>query len=126
MGSVSKDIDEYIAEFPEDVQKVLQKIRKTIRKAAPKAEESISYQIPTFKIDGKPLIYFAGFENHVSVYPAPRGADEFKEELAKYKGGKGTVQFPLGQQIDYDLITRIVKFRANELQKGLSAKSKKR
>jgi uncharacterized protein YdhG (YjbR/CyaY superfamily) len=108
-----KDIDEYIASFPEEVQEILQKIRKTIRKAAPDAQETISYQIPTFTLNGA-LIYFAAFEKHVSVYPAPRGAEEFKEELSAYKGGKGTVQFPLGKPVPYDLITRIVKFRAKE------------
>jgi len=106
-----KDIDEYISGFPTDVQNVLKKIRSTIRKAAPKAVESISYQIPTFKVDGRVLIYFAAFTKHVSVYPAPRGADEFKDELKVYKGGKGTVQFPLDASIPYDLIARIVKFR---------------
>jgi uncharacterized protein YdhG (YjbR/CyaY superfamily) len=108
----SKDIDEYIAGFPDDIQKILQKIRVTIKRAASKTEEAISYQIPTFKLNGKNLIHFAAFKNHVSVYPAPRGAEEFKDDLAGYKGGKGTVQFPLDQPVPYDLITRIVKFKA--------------
>lgn len=112
--TVAKDIDEYVAGFPEDVQKILKKIRTTIRKAAPKAEEKISYGIPTFTLNDRYLIYFAGFKNHVSVYPAPRGSAEFKEELAGYKGGKGTVQFPLDKPIPYELITRIVKFRIRE------------
>ncbi len=105
------DIDEYISWFPDDVRKILKKIRSTIKKAAPKAVESISYQIPTFKVDGKVLIYFAAFTKHVSVYPAHRDVDEFKDELKVYKGGKGTVQFPLDAPIPYDLIARIVKFR---------------
>lgn len=109
--STPKDIDEYIEDFPDDVQKILQKIRTTIQDAAPDATEAISYQIPTFKLNGKNLIHFAAFKNHVSVYPAPRGVDEFKDEIAAYKGGKGTVQFPLDQTIPYDLISRIVKFR---------------
>jgi uncharacterized protein YdhG (YjbR/CyaY superfamily) len=109
-----KDIDEYIAGFSDDVQKVLQKIRATIKKAAPNTVEAISYQIPTFKLNGKNLIHFAAFKNHVGVYPAPRGVDEFREELAAYKGGKGTVQFPLDQTIPYDLISRIVKFRTEK------------
>ncbi len=109
-----KNIDEYIVGFPDDVQKILQKIRATNQVAAPDAIEAISYQIPTFKLNGKNLIHFAAFKNHVSVYPAPRGADEFKNELAAYKGGKGTVQFPLDQTIPYDLITRIVKFRVKQ------------
>lgn len=108
-------IDEYIACFPADVQKILKKIRATIRKAAPNAEETISYQIPTFKVNGY-LIYFAGFKKHVSVYPAPREAKEFKKELAGYEGRKGTVRFPLEKPIPYDLITRIVKFRAKTLE----------
>ena len=84
-----------------------------IQKAAPGAEEAISYQIPTFRLNGN-LIYFAGFQNHVSVYPAPRGAKEFKEELAGYEGGKGTVRFSLNEPIPYDLITRITKYRVQQ------------
>lgn len=109
----SSNVDEYISRFPSDVQKTLEKIRTTIRKAAPKAEETISYQIPAYKRNGKILIYFAGFTKHISVYPAPRQAREFKKELSAYKGGKGTVQFPLDRRIPYDLITRIVRFRSD-------------
>ncbi len=111
MRSAPKNIDEYIDGFPDDVQTILQKIRMTIRKAAPKADETISYAIPTYKLDGKALIYFAAFKKHVSVYPAPRGAAEFKEELKGYAGGKGTVQFPLDAPIPHELIRRIMKFR---------------
>lgn len=107
-----KSVDEYIAGFPAETQKALKLIRATIRKAAPEAEETISYAIPAYKLDGKVLIYFAGYKNHASVYPAPRGKDEFKKELAAYKGGKGTVQFPLDKPIATDLIKRIVRFRA--------------
>lgn len=107
-------IDDYIATFPPDVQKILQKIRATIKKAAPKeVKEDIKYQIPTFVLN-RNLIHFAAFKNHVGIYPAPRGAAEFKRELAAYEGGKGTVQFPLDGKIPYDLITRIVKFRVVE------------
>lgn len=109
----SSNVDEYISRFPSDVQKTLEKIRITIRKAAPKAEETISYQIPAYKLNGKILIYFAGFTKHISVYPAPRQTTEFKKELSAYKGGKGTVQFPLDRPIPYDLITRIVRFRSD-------------
>lgn len=111
MEKTLKDIDEYISGFPDAVQKILQKIRTTIQAAAPDAAEAISYQIPTFKLNGKNLIHFAAFKNHVGVYPAPRGSDEFRDELAAYKGGKGTVQFPLDQPPPYDLISRIVKLR---------------
>jgi uncharacterized protein YdhG (YjbR/CyaY superfamily) len=88
-------IDEYIESFPDETKLILQKIRETIKKTAPDTTEGISYGIPTFYIDGKYLIYFAGFPKHVSVYPAPRSAKEFEQELANYKGGKGPVQFPL-------------------------------
>ena len=108
------NINEYITGFPKETQKVLQQIRTTIKKIAPKAEETISYGIPTFNLNGTYLIYFAGYKNHVSIYPAPRGKDEFKEILSAYKGGKGTVQFPLDKPIPYDLITKIVKFRLKE------------
>ena len=120
-----KDIDDYIAGFPEDVQKILKKVRTTIRKTAPDAEETISYQIPTFKLNGRYLIYFAGFKNHISLYPAPRGAEEFKKELAAYEGGKGTVQFPLDKPIPFDLIKRIVKYKIKENQKKTKTKEKK-
>lgn len=117
MRTAAGNIDEYISLFPADVQKVLKKIRATIRKAAPKAVESISYQIPTYKLGGKVLIYFAGFAKHVSVYPAPREAKEFKKELSEYRGGKGTVQFPLDKPIEYELISRIVKFKSDAITK---------
>jgi len=110
----AKDIDEYIDRFPEDVQNVLHKIRALINEVVPDAEEKISYQIPTFTLNGSYLIYFAGFKNHVSVYPAPRGTEQFKKELAGYEGGKGTVRFPLDQPIPYGLIKRIVKFKVKE------------
>ena len=119
-----KDIDDYIAGFPEEVQKILKKVRTTIRQTAPDAEETISYQIPTFKLNDTYLIYFAGFKNHISLYPAPRGAEEFKKELSAYEGGKGTVQFPLDQPIPYDLIKRIVKFKVKENQEKAKVKRK--
>ena len=120
-----ENIDEYIDGFPTDVRKILQRIRKTIQKAAPDAEEVISYQMPAFK-SKRVLVYFAGYQNHVSVYPAPRGAAEFKAELAQYDGGKGTVQFQLDQPVPYDLITRIVKYRAEENAARDNAGSKKK
>jgi uncharacterized protein YdhG (YjbR/CyaY superfamily) len=108
-----KNIDEYIAGFPPEVQEILQKIRLTIRKAAPKAEEAISYMIPTFKLNGN-LVHFAAYKKHIGLYPAPRGNEAFKEELSAYGGGKGTVQFPLDKPIPYALIRKIVKFRVKE------------
>ena len=122
-----KDIDEYIAGFPKDVQKILNKIRSTIKKAAPKAEEAITYQIPTFRLNGN-LIHFAAYKNHIGLYPAPRAVEKFKKELARYGAGKGTLRFPLYEPIPYDLITKIVEFRAKQnLEKAKEkAKGKKR
>ena len=119
--SAPKTVDEYIGGFPLETQKLLKKIRSTVRKAAPKAEERISYGIPAYFENGT-LIYFAAFKNHVSVYPAPRAAPEFEKELSAYKGGKGTVQFPMDKPIDHGLIKRLVKFR--QLQNATKAKGK--
>jgi uncharacterized protein YdhG (YjbR/CyaY superfamily) len=109
-------IDEYIAIFPNDVQEILQKIRKIIKEIVPEAEEAISYGIPTFKMHGTYVIYFAGFKNHVSLYPIPQVSESFKNQIAKHIKGKGTVQFPLEKPIPYDLIKQFVKFskEANE------------
>lgn len=109
-------VDEYIAGFPDEVQKILRKIRATIRKAAPKAEESISYAIPTFKMNGA-RIYFAAFKNHVSVYPVTSPVRAKFKELARYEGGKGTAKFPLDEPIPYPLIARIVKFKMKKVSK---------
>ena len=109
-----KDIDEYIAGFPDDVQKILEKIRATIRKAAPDSEETISYRIPTFNLKGRYLVYFAAYKKHIGLYPAPLGNTEFKEKLSVYEAGKGTAKFPLDKPIPFGLITKIVKFRAKE------------
>lgn len=115
----AKTVDEYISRYPSDVQVKLRSIRSTIKKAAPNAEEGISYAIPGYKYYGV-LIYFAAFEKHISIYPAPRLNDLFKKELQSYKGGKGTIQFPLSKPIPLNLVTRIVKFRIkqNETIKG--------
>ena len=112
--SMAKNIDEYIAGFPQDVQEILEKMRMTIRKAAPGAEEKISYQIPTFTLKGSRLVYFAAYKKHIGLYPAPRGVEKFKKELSVYEGGKGTVRFPLDKPIPFGLIRRIVKFRIKE------------
>ena len=111
-----KTIDEYIKVFPKDVQAILQRLRLTIRKAAPEAVETINYQMPTFKLNGKGLVYFAAFKNHIGFYPIPSGIDAFEKELSPYKQGKGSVQFPIGKPIPYDLVRRIVRFRAKENQ----------
>lgn len=108
-----QSVDEYIAAFPNDTQKLLEEIRSVIKKAAPEAEETINYAMPTFKLHGN-LVHFAAYKNHIGFYPAPNGIDAFKDELSAYKGAKGSVQFPLNQPMPLDLISRIVKFRVKE------------
>jgi len=104
-----KSIDEYIAAFPKDVQRILEKIRHTIRKAAPEAVEAISYQIPTFRLNGKSLIHFAAFKNPIALFPPAPAA--FKKEGSPYAGPKGNLKFPLDKAIPLGLVKRIVIFR---------------
>ena len=118
-------IDEYIASFPEDTQKILEEIRATIKSAAPEAEEKISYQMPTFFLKGN-LIHFAAFKNHIGLYPTPSGTEAFKTELAAYKGGKGSIRFPIDQPIPLKLVDDIVRFRVAENLKKAEGKAKKR
>lgn len=101
-------IDEYIMQFPIEVQEKLKTLRKVIKEAAPEAEEKISYKMPTFTLHGN-LVHFAGYKNHIGFYPAPSGIEAFKEELSKYKGAKGSVQFPIKESLPYELIIKIVK-----------------
>ena len=117
-------IDEYIADFPRDVQEILEKIRVTIRIAAPDAEETIKYRMPTFTLKGN-LVYFAAFKKHIGFYPVPTGIEAFKNELSAYEGGKGSVKFPLDRPIPFDLISRIVKFRVKENLERAKMKRKK-
>ncbi len=119
-----KTLDEYIADYPPDVQKVLQQIRTTIRKAAPEAEETISYRMPTFTLKGN-LVYFAAFKSHIGFYPIPTGIEAFKKELSVYKQGKGSVQFPIDKPLPLNLITRIVKFRVKENLKRAKTEERK-
>jgi len=125
-----KSVDEYIASQPEAVQGVLKRVRSTIRKAVPEAEEVISYQIPTYKLHGGPVLYFAGWRQHYSLYPATeRVVAAFKDELAPCEVSKGTIRFPLSQPVPVKLIERIAKFRAKEVaerEKAKAATSKKR
>ena len=118
------DIDQYISGFSSEIQAILQEIRVTIKKAAPEAQEAISYQMPTFKLNGN-LIHFAAFKNHIGVYPAPTGIEQFRKELSAYKGGKGSVQFPFSLPMPYDLISRIVKYRVQENLEKTGAKMKR-
>ena len=120
----AKNIDEYIAAYPEDIQQMLQSIRNTVHKAAPMAEEAIKYAIPTFVLNGN-LVHFAAFKNHIGFYPAPQGLEAFKEELSKYKGSKGAVQFPLDKPMPLALISRIVKYRVKKNEEAAAIKKKK-
>ena len=119
-----QSIDDYVQTFPIETQKKLQSIRKLIRKLAPEAEEKISYQIPTFYLNGN-LVHFAAFKSHIGFYPTPSGISSFEKELSKYKQGKGSVQFPLDQPIPMDLIRRIVEFRLEKNRKKAMAKGRK-
>jgi uncharacterized protein YdhG (YjbR/CyaY superfamily) len=116
-------IDEYIAQYPENIQKILQQIRSVIKEAAPDATEKISYQMPTFYLYGN-LVHFAAFKSHIGFYPVPSGIEKFKEELSQYKGGKGSVQFSLDKPIPFDLIRRITLFRVEENLKNSKKKGK--
>jgi uncharacterized protein YdhG (YjbR/CyaY superfamily) len=107
-------IDEYMAGFPKTTQIVLEQIRSIIKNAAPNAEETISYAMPTFTLNNKYLVYFAGYKNHVSLYPAPTGNASFEKQMGPYRSGKGTAQFPLDKPLPIDLIKRIVKYRMKE------------
>lgn len=108
-----KTIDDYIHSFPDDDQKILQEIRQTILKAAPGAEEVISYQMPTFRLNGI-LVHFAAFKNHFSLFPTPSAIVAFRDRLTGYKTSKGTIIFPKNSPIPYDLIAEIVAFRVKE------------
>lgn len=111
---VSKSVSEYISVFPKDVQTRLKQIRETIKSSVPDAEESISYAMPAYKLNKKPLVYFAGYEKHIGFYATPQGHTAFAKELSKYKQGKGSVQFPLDEPLPIKLIEKIVKFKAKE------------
>ena len=115
-------IDEYIATFPKDIQKILEELRTTIKEAAPGAEEKISYQLPTFFLNGN-LVHFAAFKKHIGFYPTPSGIEAFQKELSVYEGAKGSVQFPIDEPMPLKLIRRIVKFRVAENIKKAKIKS---
>ena len=105
----AKNIDDYIGDFPPDVQLMLEKVRTAIRKAAPKEEEAIKYQMPTFVLNGN-LIHFAGYKNHIGLYPGSKPIEEFKDELSRYETSKGTIRLPLDKPIPVGLISKITKF----------------
>jgi uncharacterized protein YdhG (YjbR/CyaY superfamily) len=114
MRSSTGSIDEYIGEFPPETQKLLEEVRALVREGAPDATETISYAMPTFDLNGRHLVHFAGFKHHVGLYPTPSGIEAFKEDLEPYKSGKGSAQFPIDKPLPVDLIRRIVAFRVQE------------
>lgn len=116
MDKKPNNIDEYIFLFPKQVQERLELVRKTVHDTEPDATEAISYQMPTFKLNGKNMIHFAGFKSHIGLYPLPTVIDKFQKELSEYPQGKGSVQFPLDRPIPYEVIREIVKFRADEIR----------
>jgi uncharacterized protein YdhG (YjbR/CyaY superfamily) len=120
-----KDIDEYIAGFPKDVQVKLEKLRAVIHQASPGIREKISYQMPTFYLEGN-LVHFAAYKNHIGFYPTPSGIEHFKEPLSEYKGAKGSVQFPLDKPIPIELVGEITAFRVQENLAKAAAKRKKK
>jgi uncharacterized protein YdhG (YjbR/CyaY superfamily) len=123
--SAPATVDEYIAAFPSDVQLILQEIRSTIKRAAPQAEEKISYKMPAFTLAGV-LIYFAAFKKHIGVFPPVRGDQKLSKQIARYRGEKGNLKFPLDEPIPYELISKIVKFRVKEqAQKSRAYRNKK-
>jgi len=123
--SAPETIDGYIAEFPENIQKILESIRTTIREAVPDAKEAIKYRMPTFTLNGN-LVHFAAFRNHIGFYPAPQGIDEFQDELSRYAGAKGSVRFPLTEPVPLDLIRRIAQFRAERNREKGAGKGKRK
>lgn len=123
--STIQNIDDYIENFPKEIQEILQELRTTIREAAPDAEEAISYQMPTFRVKGN-LVHFAAYKNHIGFYPTPSGIEKFKSELSFYEGAKGSVKFPIDQPLPLDLIGKIVSFRVIENLEKAAAKSRKK
>lgn len=114
MKERAKSVDEYIADFTGNVQEKLIQIRETIREVAPEAEESINYGMPSYKLNKKPLVYFAAFKNHIGFYATPSGHSKFSKELSKYKQGKRSVQFPVNEPLPLDLVKKITAFRIRE------------
>jgi uncharacterized protein YdhG (YjbR/CyaY superfamily) len=114
MSDSGLPVDTYISRFQEDIRKRLEKIRKVIKESAPDSVETMSYGIPTYK-QGKNLVHFAGYKKHIGFYPTPSGIEAFREELSSFEVSKGTVKFPHGKPVPYDLIRKIVEYRVNEI-----------
>ncbi|MEW6240058.1 MAG: DUF1801 domain-containing protein [Chloroflexota bacterium] len=117
-------VDEYIATFPDETQRLLEEVRAIIRTAAPDAREKISYQIAAFELNGKNLIHFAGWKNHISIYPIPSGSDAFDQEIAPYADGKGTLKFPLDKPLPSKLIERVVRLHVAENERKAKQSNK--
>lgn len=113
---MKNQIDNYIAQFPRDIQEKLNSIRKTIFKVVPEAEETISYQMPTYKLNGN-LFHYAAYKKHIGFYPTPSAIEKFESELSAYKHAKGSIQFPLDEDLPIELIERIIRFRVAENRK---------
>ncbi len=122
--NIATDVDSYISGYPPTVQKMLKQLRAAVRKAAPKAEESISYMMPAYKLNG-PLVYFGAYEKHIGFYPTGSGVAAFQKEIASYKSSKGAIQFPLDQPLPLELVEKIVKFKAKENMMKAEIKKKK-
>ncbi len=112
-----KNVDDYIKSYPKDIQVKLIELRDIVRKVSPKSEESISYGMPAYKFEGKPLVYFGGQKSHIGFYPTPGPIVAFKEELISYKQSKGVIQFPFDKKIPKSLIVKLIKFRMEQIKK---------
>ena len=109
-----QNVDEYIKQLSPSQAEAITKLRKLVKETAPEAEESIAYRMPAYKLKGRPLVYSAAFPNHIGFYPTPSGVSQFAEELAKYKQGKGSIQFPINEPMPLELVRKIVKLRVAE------------
>jgi len=119
-------MDEYIATFPEETQKLLEEVRATIKTAAPDAREKISYQIAAFELNGRNLVHFAGWKKHIAMYPIPSGSEAFNKEVSQYIDGKGTLKFPIDKPLPLKLISKVVKLRVADNLKSAQTKSSKK
>lgn len=114
--NASTPVDDYIAKFPAEVQEILQRFRAIVHELAPDAVEELAYGLPAYKLNGKPLVYFGGYTKHIGLYATPSGHEAFKDDLAPYKQGKGSVQFPLKDPMPYPIVERLVKYRVDEVR----------
>jgi len=120
-----RTIDEYIEQFPVSVQEILQAVRLAIKELAPQSEEAIRYQMPTFRLNDRNLVHFAGYARHIGFYPTPSGIEAFRQELSGYKSAKGSVQFPLAEPMPLALIRSITRFRVDEVMTQSARKNQR-